>query len=579
MGDFNTNLLHTTLRSRKLRNIIESVGLHVLPLQATHSSTGGEDTWLDLALTSSPTHVSSHGQCPAPCFSRHDLIHLSYRLKPPKPIPRVLRMRCFAKMDVDRLCRDAAELEWESQVSGASSVDDKVSVFNKLVKTLYDIHAPVKSIKVKRPPAPWMSKGVRMAMRRRNRAFRKYRRDRSEDNWVLCKSARNRCNQMIRNAKRRHILENITSSSAADIWKFLGTLGIGKQGHVELPNTIGLDDINRHFTTTSNLDRQTIRQTVDFIAGLPRRNTDSFSFSPVASGDIKKIILSIKSRAVGFDDIGRSMIIPILDYILPSITHIINFSLFSGQFPSLWRNAYVRPLPKITNPSLPSHFRPISILPFLSKVLEACAHKQFSCFIARHNLLSPLQSGFRPGHSTATALLKVTGDIREGIGETKVTIMVLIDFSNAFNAVSHDILESILSHLMVSPGALDWFRSYLRGRQQAVRNEETLSNWCALAAGVPQGGILSPLLFSIFINFITHNLQCAYHLYADDLQIYTRARPEDLSIAIDNLNKDLEAVSRWSDRFGVAVNPTKCQAIIIGSSRMMSRVVVAHLPP
>ncbi|XP_022836247.1 uncharacterized protein LOC111363635, partial [Spodoptera litura] len=314
-------------------------------------------------------------------------------------------------------------------VSNASSVDDKVTVFNRLIKSLYDIHAPIKSITVKRPPAPWMSKGVRMAMRRRNRAFRKYRRDRSDENWVLYKSARNRCNQMIRNAKRRHILENITSTSAAAIWKFLGTLGIGKQGHEDLPNTIGLDDINRHFTTTPSLDRSAIRQTVEFITGLPRQR----------------------------------------------------------KLPSLWRKAYVRPLPKITNPTLPTHFRPISILPFLSKVLEACAHKQLSSFIARHNFISPLQSGFRPGHSTATALLKVTGDIREGISESKVTAMVLIDFSNAFNAVSHDILESILSYLMVSPGALDWFQSYLRERQQAVRNEETLSNWCELAAGVPQG--------------------------------------------------------------------------------------------
>ncbi|TLM45811.1 hypothetical protein FEC26_18970, partial [Acinetobacter baumannii] len=122
--------------------------------------------------------------------------------------------------------------------------------------------------------------------------------------------------------------------------------------------------------------------------------------------------------------------------------------------------------------------------------------------------------------------LKVIGDIRAGMEDTKVTVLVLIDFSNAFNNVNHDILLSILSHLRMSSGALDWFSSYLRGRQQSIHIDESSSSWCDLHSGVPQGGILSPLLFSIFINLITDNLQCAYHLYADDLQLYAQAGVE-----------------------------------------------------
>ncbi|KAA5587166.1 hypothetical protein F3H15_36945, partial [Pseudomonas aeruginosa] len=100
-----------------------------------------------------------------------------------------------------------------------------------------------------------------------------------------------------------------------------------------------------------------------------------------------------------------------------------------GEFPFLWRRAYVRALPKIPDPSVPNHFRPISILPFLSKVLEICVHKQLSRFIFNNSLISPFQSGFRPGHSTISALLKVTGDIRVGLEESKITILVLVDFS------------------------------------------------------------------------------------------------------------------------------------------------------
>ncbi|CAK1588724.1 unnamed protein product [Parnassius mnemosyne] len=477
MGDFNTDLLtpHSS-RSSKLLHIVESVGLHILPLQATHHNIDVEDTWLDLILTSAPSLVFSHGQHFAPAFSYHDLIFISYVLKPPKPPAKTLHMRCFGRLDVEKLCMDASKINWNSVVS-ASTVDEKIEALNEAILRLYDVHAPIKKVKLKRPPAPWMTIGVRIAMRRRDRAFGKFRKDRCDENWTLYKVARNRCNQMIRNAKRRFILSNISSSSPANIWKFLGTLGIGKRQRCEFQKTIGLDDINFHFVSNSPLDHQTKRLTIEHLMGLPRPDIDLFQFSPVAMDEIKKTILSIKSNAVGCDNISRRMILFILDHILPVISHIINFSLDSGDFPSLWRQAYVIPLQRITNPTLPNHFRPISILPFLSKVLEACVHKQLSQFISCHNLLSPLQSGFRPGHSTVSALLKVTGDIRAGIEDTKVTVLVLVDFSNAFNTISHDLLISILSLSMVSPEALDWFSSYLRGRQQSVRIDELSSSW------------------------------------------------------------------------------------------------------
>lgn len=384
---------------------------------------------------------------------------------------------------------------------------------------------------------------------------------------------------MIRNAKRRHILDNIASSSPADVWKFLGTLGIGRSRRLDIPNIIQLDDLNRHFSTSSVIDPLTKNQTLAYLSGLRRPDVVPFQLFPVAPSEIRKVILSIKSNAVGYDNICRRMIITILDCLLPAIYHIINFSLDSGEFPFLWRRAYVRALPKIPDPSVPNHFRPISILPFLSKVLEICVHKQLSRFIFNNSLISPFQSGFRPGHSTISALLKVTGDIRVGLEESKITILVLVDFSNAFNTVCHDILLSILSHLNVSKGALDWFSSYLQGRQQSVRNDELSSNWCNLESGVPQGGVLSPLLFSIFINFLTPELRCAFHLYADDLQLYAQTDVDHISDAITKLNNDLKSIKNWSDRFGLAVNPTKCQALIVGSHRNMSKISNFKLPP
>lgn len=332
-----------------------------------------------------------------------------------------------------------------------------------------------------------------------------------------------------------------------------------------------LNELNVHFSSASTLDEFIKCQTINHIASMPSFSKESFSFSPVADEEIRKII---KSKAVGCDDVSRCMIFFIPESILPIITHIINFS-----FPSIWRKAFVIPLPKISNPTSLNHFRPISILPFLSKILEAAAHKKISNYILENKALSPYQSGFRPGHSTTTALLKVIDDIRDGMENSQITVLILIDFSNAFNTVNHDILLAILLKLGVSLSALEWFSSYLRGRQQAVRVNHSFSDWSSIDTGVPQCGILSPLMFSVFINLITNYLSCSYHLYEDDLQLYIQTDTSNLNSAISHLNDNLRHISEWSKKFGVAVNPNKCQAIIVGSSPRLAKIEYSQLSP
>ena len=193
--------------------------------------------------------------------------------------------------------------------------------------------------------------------------------------------------------------------------------------------------------------------------------------------------------------------------------------------------------------------------------------------------MNPFQSGFRPGHSTSTALVKISDDIRLGMENQKLTVLTLLDFSNAFNTVDFDILLAVLRSLNISPSVVDWFRSYLYGRRQRIRIEETFSAWCDTSAGVPQGGVLSPLLFAIFINSITLPLTSSYHLYADDLQIYTQAPFSNLSNAIATINSDLKSISDWSSSYGLKVNPAKSQTIVLGSHWYIARINFKTLPP
>lgn len=578
MGDLNTDLLKPTSHSVKLSNLLKSVNLSVLPLKPTHHNLDSPDTLLDLLIISRPDLVVKHGQLLAPGFSHHDLIFLAYKLKTPKMKPTVVWMRNFSKLDYQALKNDAESIDW-IRVLSVLSVDDKVSQFNKFIIELFDRHAPLRPVRLRRPPAPWITKAVRIAMSRRDRAFRSFKRDRCNENWELYKIARNRCNRIVRAAKRNYCHNRLSNSSTADAWKFLQSLGTSNKSCGIVPTNISLNDLNKHFSSSSTLDSRSVSTTILEINSMDAPSFDVFSFVCVSEEEVRKTILSLKSNAMGFDAINRSMVVPIIDSLLSTLTHIINTSLSTGVFPFVWRKAFVIPLPKVSNPVQFSNFRPISILPFLSKILEACVHKQLSNFVVKNKILCDFQSGFRPGHSTVTALLKVTEDIRLSKGNGMITILVLIDFSNAFNTVNYDILLALLKHLRFAPTTLDWFASYLQERTQALRVDRSISDWCKLKCGVPQGGILSPLLFSLFINFLSSSLSCFYHLYADDLQLYAHSKIDDLVNAIAIINNNLSIIQNWSKKFGIQVNPNKCQAIIIGSSRKVASLDIHNVPP
>ncbi|KAG7309261.1 hypothetical protein JYU34_005202 [Plutella xylostella] len=571
MGDFNTCLLKNDSRSKSLHSIVTSKNLHILPSDATHHPPNSDPTFLDLIIVSSLDLVIKHGQLAADCFSYHDLLYLSYKIRTPKPKKRTILQRNFKQVDELQLCEDAKAIDW-AQLNDIDDIDERVALFNSLLTDLFDKHAPLRPVHVKQLPAPWLTDDIKRLMSKRDHARFRYKKQPTEEHERMYKELRNRCNRVCRDAKRRHIHKTIENCDNSQLWNFLKSLGIGKTKALSNINT-DLTALNKHFSTPPLILNDQIKATtLSHLSAMPFPDCPSFNFKLVSGRDVKRCISAITSKAVGIDDISASMVNPILDVILPHITNLMNLSLLSKSFPSLWKNAFVLPLPKVPNPTSLSQFRPISILPFLSKVLERLVFEQFSSFLSNNDLLNPLQSGFRPGHSTVTALIKVTDDIRSNIDKQHVTVLALLDFSNAFNTVDFDLLIGILRTLNVSPAVTSWFESYLKGRKQCVRTDSESSTWCPVLAGVPQGGVLSPLLFSLFINILANKLTSLYHLYADDLQLYTSAPPEHLNSAISLINTNLEIISKWVKSFGLLLNPTKSQAIVFGSSRMLRKI-------
>ncbi len=221
-----------------------------------------------------------------------------------------------------------------------------------------------------------------------------------------------------------------------------------------------------------------------------------------------------------------------------------------------------------------SNYRPISNLPFIGKIIEKIVFNQLNNYLNSNEYLDNFQSGFRVHHSTETALIKIINDICFNSDSGKISVLVLLDLSAAFDTVDHNILlERLENWVGLSGLALKWFRSYLEGRGYYVSKGEHKSKWTSMTCGVPQGSILAPLLFSLYmlpLSQIMRKNQIAYHSYADDTQIYLALSPNDYS-PIDSLCQCIDEINSWMCQNFLQLNKEKTEVIAFGNKMKFSR--------
>ena len=255
----------------------------------------------------------------------------------------------------------------------------------------------------------------------------------------------------------------------------------------------------------------------------------------------------------------------------PSLLVFINSCLRLGTVPAAFKHAVVRPLLKKPNldPSVLSNFRPVSNLPFLSKVLEKVVFIQLQSFLEDNSVLEKFKSEFRSRHSTESALLKVHNDIALSVDAKCPVALVLLDLTAAFDTVDHAVLLLRLSNYVGIHGtALKWFTSYLSSRTFSVMVGDLSSSIAPLSCGVPQGSILGPILFSLYMLplgsiIARHNL--SFHCYADDLQIYLPVKPNGNS-AQCSLFDCIADIKQWLAQNFLHLNDDKTECIVFGDT-------------
>ena len=225
----------------------------------------------------------------------------------------------------------------------------------------------------------------------------------------------------------------------------------------------------------------------------------------------------------------------------------------TGRFPDFWKLANVQPIHKKNDRQIKSNYRPISLLPLCGKILEKIIFDQVYAFLDHNRLISTKQSGFRPGDSCIYQLISITSDIYKNFERHDETRAVFLDISKAFDKVWHDGLIHKLKCNGISGNLLAFFENYISNRQQRVTLNGIESDWRDISAGVPQGSVLGPLLFLVYINDLTENIKSQMRLFADDSFLFTPVK--NVEATHEQLVKDLETVSNWGHQWKMVFNP------------------------
>lgn len=290
----------------------------------------------------------------------------------------------------------------------------------------------------------------------------------------------------------------------------------------------------------------------------------------VTKETVTKTIENSPAKHCDLDQIPTWLLKSCLPSVIKSITHIINLSMQRSTVPTQMKTAIISPILKNAglNPNELKNYRPISNLSFLSKTLERVVAEQLQNYLCSNHLHEEFQSAYKPRHSVETALLRVQNDILRSLDDGNAVVLLLLDLSAAFDTIDHSVLLTRLYDLGIRDSALAWFESYLSDRAQIVRAKTSSSDPSPLRHGVPQGSVLGPLLFSVFMLPLAKIIErhgLSGHYYADDTQVYLSFRPSSETVAMDAISACCNAVKDWMTANMLKLNETKTEMVVFRS--------------
>ena len=557
-----------------------ALGLYQCVSFPTHLNANGSlGSLLDLVLVSDPDLVTSVEALPPLGTSDHlpVLCHLS--VCSPRRSSAGRLVWCYEKADFGKLNKSLSQADW-SAVFSAHSVDNAWDAWERIFLAHVRKSVPCKKVKHVKPRKPWMTASIECAIKAKHAAFRAYKRcpsDAARRDFVV---HRNRVTKLLRKAERayvstlhRGLSSSNSSAEPTNFWSFMASV-TGKGHRPPIPDLVSpassrtitsasekAELLNSFFVQQSSLN--TGNSTPD-ISQLPVNN-ESFSSLYTTPSDIHDILSKLKvKKAAGIDGITPRLLRVCAKSISSSLSVLFNRSFEEEVFPSAWKRSLVVPSFKRGDSSNPSNYRPIALLPVVGKVCERVVFNRLYRFLSPH--LVDHQSGFRKGDGTTLQLLRLIQTWSEAIDSSCYIGAIFFDLQKAYDKVWHAGLLAKLEAAGIHGSALNWFRSYLSGRSQRTKVDGEVSGPAPVLAGVPQGAILSPLLFLVYVNDIPHTSEVNTNLFADDTSAFVSDRcPSQLARRLQSV---ADSLSTWFRKWFLSVNINKSSTMVFRSRGM-----------
>ena len=562
---------------------------------------------IDVILTNKPKRFFK-----SKCFELgvsdcHKMVSACLRLKIPRLKPKKLTYRSMKNYDKQTFLKELAhELVNLSFLDVNNSYNDLISIFTRLL----DKHAPIKSKFIRGNQASFMSKKLSKAIMKRSSLRSTFLKDKSSLNRLNYKKQRNLCSRLRKEAinkdfEQANVETNRNSKRFYDLIKpYMTNKGALSSNDIILyendefisdDKVLGDIFVNYYTNivklTTGKLPKD-ITNTLDIgtnhsiiiekiiemyknhpsITGIRENATpfETFEFKKVNTADVKAIIKSLDpKKAIGIDNISTKIIKDCAEIISIPLTKIINLCIEGSTFPSKAKIATILPFFKKNDRSNKSNYRPVSILSSISKIFERVIKDQLTKFVDK--LLSPYVSAYRTHYSCQHVLIRLLEEWRENIDKGKQVGAILMDLSKAFDCIPHDLLIAKLNAYGINPKSCKLVYSYLKGRRQCVKINGAHSKCLTILAGVPQGSILGPILFNIFINDLCFVIKKTnLHGFADDNTLSTVSNT--IEGILNLLSNDANIATDWLANNDMIANPSKFQLILPSKSKVIPQV-------
>ena len=466
-----------------------------------------------------------------------------------------------------------------AHTNSESNADDLFSLFHKTFYNLADCHAPVRNMsKREREKAlkPWITRSILKKINEKDKLFGIAIKTRNHEKYSRAKQLRNQINHEIKLSRKRHNINKIKTASNKSkmMWQIInGTLNSAKKksklklskikdvsGKILYDSTEIANSFNKFFINIGRKMADKIPN-VENVIHSPRV-LDSFVLSETTSSEIEKLIDNLNdNKSTREDDVLIKLIKMSSQILSPYLAHIFNTCIVQGVYPSLMKTAKVIPLYKDGGKDDCTNYRPISLLLHANKIFEKLIHNRLYKYLQKGKILNQNQYGFRKNHSTEYAIYDLIENKLKSIDKNLYTCALYVDLSKAFDTVNHEILLKKLEHYGIRGIPLDLFRDYLRDRKQYTIVNDTKSEELIIDIGVPQGSVLGPLLFLLYINDLPFSSSLLTKLYADDTcLLFSAATLDELQRVI---NREMLKIQNWMSGNKLSINHKKTKFMLL----------------